>query len=534
MTDITDVQTMLGTLSTIFFPDQVRTIFTGEGMVPNPATPATPATATLSSLETHKWNLFMDSSLFQSTFSNQIKTDGASNVHYLLAKDDKFRRVPLDKIPSRFDESIISVIFSEFVPYISTTPGDSGETLSLRTILDDITGLIDYDYSTFRSQKVLSYQVDDDGKQLLSEIPVDFSAEDSQDRFSLYLNNIDLINKNANMKSRISFFVFRRLLLLLKVHIHLQIAIYIEQKFNLPLDYRPLSNGVKSILKNINVTFDDDANDKSSYNYNDYRESAQSLTTVFYNNVGDIRSNNVQMKSLQGDIEDQFNQKLTVEQLKTKSMYVVGAVVSIFLAAIGYVSYSFSKSPKHLFMSCIHVFLITLFTSVSVYAATKYYSMERFETVSTGYDNTNFITDTVAYLKHTYEGAITLQTSQVFETATVVQKNDLDKLKMFKNALQSAYSNLWIANKMILGTQKNNIAICWLLLGLMMIGATFTLSCTLFYKVPLVQAVVIALGVIISLLYTLAMVYQMLSRTRRDPTKFYFTKPSIAYYTGKA
>lgn len=559
-TSETELYSMLSTMNSLFFPNETRTMYTGN-MIGSNSVPLPTST--------WNWNTFFDSNLFRAKFDASIicpsatqfnafyTTKSSSNI-YISAKGVA-GLASLNAASQDLTNPITSLNYS---PMLRTS---TGSYTLLGALLHDITCLLNYDYSTFNSQRVKGYVLAAPTSTTTTTqtlVTMNLSLVSQANRYATYLANITEINYDSEIKQRVNFFAFRRLLLLAKLAIHYQIGLIIGKRIETvaPIDLvmsSRMSMIPLGIMNRIIDSFDDSTSDDA--NYNDFQEQTQNLTVKYYNNLSSMKATNREFEIVKKDVgQKMMNQaSSTTMNNYTLALKIVAIIVTVL--AVGLLAFSFTPANKmgSRFSVSFQVFLLSVIVSLGFYFTTSYYSMEPFavmpinSTQSTSgqystasqltalqtnisYNSSVFLDCIAKYLQQTYKGATIIQTSQIFTASTSIQANDLYNMQLYTDNLKIASGEMESANKIIEAKQRNNVAVAWLLLGLLMIGSTTLMAHNLFSTAALFQVIADAAGASIAILYALMMLFLIYSRTRRDPAKFYWKQPNMVSYQNLA
>lgn len=541
-------------INNAFIPSVLRTALNGKNAASNVAStsPDVP-TANLQSIEKFGWGMFLDPVKFSAAFGDQILNSGdayvsivnESNVKSTVSFSPGDTSVLKNAIGTKLLFGINFAKVLKPAPLSSLTPAP----IYLVDMLESITLLINYDFRNIVPKKVPGYLSD-------TPVAVNLSRVSEQTKFTPFLNNISRLIASDELRDTTNFYAFRRILLFLKMIIHYAIAKHYDDTHRptgTPQGPPPLmlTDIVLDILSNIVKQFDDVSLD--IFNYKDMQETNANLTIQYYNNLGYIKEKNQQFEEAKKTIDSSYVTSANTVMLKNYSIVVKIVAIIIALAAVGFIGFTFSSANRldSRTTVCFQVLLLSVIISLGFYFVTSYYALEPFDMPSetpstptlfvtgenmkkvlTNYTLTtsDFLGYITRYLQQTLMGANALQSGQILKNTTDIQRQDSRNLTLYTTNLAIGNGSLVSATKMIEAKQRNNIAMAWVLMGILMIGSTTMAAHTLFAKLPLVQTVVDAVGGAILLLYLSLMLFQTLRRTRRDPAKYYWQQPDMASF----
>ena len=454
--------------------------------------------------------------------------------------------------------------------YINFSSMFSSTNDDLHKLMDYITVLINYDFSMAPSvpQTVPGYKlVDSTGNQkkprtyrvVMGNLGLP-PASSTTLLTSASFESIKIGNKTLPLLpqftalfsspehlSRMNFYKFRRTLLLMRTIIEFQFARILDSSApaGTTTNWKTM---VTNYIKAMNTRFDAGVDGDSEESYAQLKAENDSNVAKVASQIAYIKQANREFETVRTNMDNTGTNAYANEKRLLKYSIIL-MVVAIILAAVCMAGLLFGLNkpfPISMTISATVLF-VSLMSSFIYYFVSAKYSIEPFNVqnpLNITQDLTNaafgfnansadenlisaFVTESNTFLENTDKASDTMSLLGMYDTLSKIHEKDIVNLQTKKMSLENSLTKMTIVNNELDRRQRNNMAIAWLLLGLITLASFTMIAYSLLSFSPLFQMLALFAGGALALVFSMMMFIKMSQRTRRDPSKYYWRKPTV-------
>ena len=509
-------------LNDFFIAPEVQTVFTGKNVASD---------------DTAKMYLQIEDTSTLSTAMMVASGSAASNFYYRMASDSEWQKP--DTIDNGRDILINS---NQDISELNILPMlvPNSDLYKLCVKIDD---LLAYDFSTFNQQRIPDYTA---MKQVGSKYRTNYknfklSLQNEAEYKPLIGSVRALMNpEKSDAKASTNFFVLRRMLLLYK----------------LAIQYKVISalNGNASVVVGIlNRINDKSVNENpDAYNLANFMKDTNYTAMQYYGNMNELLALSKGFSEARRNVEVSSTQRTTnvkMEKISTRMKIMMVVLCAVALAVLVFSTTATITEHGKSFAISIQILSVSLLLAVALYAFSKKYTIEPFAVANpadtarlnnfySAYQSASlravldqeWYAAVQNYLTITIAAGIAVQSNDIYTAMSDIQKKEMRDLELYSKNLSMKNGEIQMASALSEQDNKNNVVVAWLVIGLVMIASATAALQALFGNTAFFRPIIFLTGGLIAAVFTLVVIMYMYSRTRRDPSKFYFRQPSINAY----